>query len=772
MSKVDLEDLLDSSGSDDEGDTIGDVSERSHGRLIERVKVLYGSREVKQRGEASQNVSEFGFSGERSVCLTAYDMLKDLNNTTKLKKKRNKILKIKKKAAALPVPLPKVSRERLQRAIGYAKTTSELGKWDSIVEHNESADQIYFPLNDEPIRLEQSNDFVKKFKAANDLETQVESLLSSSKHRLDKDAALTQFEEEKLKVLSKEEAIARLSELRCLRALMHSEALRNRRVRKIKSRKFHRVQRKDKIKAAIREFEQLKIVDPRKALEKLEELEQIRREERVSLRHKRKSKWAEKLAKTGKFDKEAQHALRERIELSRELKTKVKMDDEDEDEAGADEHVVVGGRTKQDDLEEAPGDRSSGDEEREKLERSLQGKDEPGDASVERNPWLRRTFFEEIKGSPASAIGASSRPLDYNIEESGKPVNGLREARHYEGRTLGTPERMRTVATQKDSNRKVLNCNKYDISDKSIGGSKSRASRKISNNSSSQNGDNTNESDVELILESTRHVDPYAFNAATTLTREQVEIEKRVKDAQEEESRMERKREIEEMVTPSAVCIDPEKALEVGEKAEKKLKSRLQLNTAIEGQSSSEEGSDDDDDDTDKQKANEKRQRKLIQEAFAGDDVVEDFIKEQKEKDALERAAEREAALKMKGLDGDWVTPNNIHRLDDRKKKFLESRRKTFQPRAAIINEEADTKAIRPFRVSDVPKGFTQISQFEAVLQQPVGSTFNTPNAFQTLTKPRIVTARGKIIRPIDHNALIKTIKDFKQDYVQRKAAK
>lgn len=51
-------------------------------------------------------------------------------------------------------------------------------------------------------------------------------------------------------------------------------------------------------------------MDPQKALEKLEELERIRREERISLRHKRKSKWAAKLMKTGKFDKEAQLALR------------------------------------------------------------------------------------------------------------------------------------------------------------------------------------------------------------------------------------------------------------------------------------------------------------------------------------------------------------------------------------------------------------------------------------------------------------------------------
>ena len=100
------------------------------------------------------------------------------------------------------------------------------------------------------------------------------------------------------------------SELRKLRMLMHSEALRNRRVRKIKSRKFHRAQRKDKMKQAIREFEQLKVTNPQAALEKLEDLERIRREERVSLRHKTKNRWAMQVAKKGKFDKEAQESLR------------------------------------------------------------------------------------------------------------------------------------------------------------------------------------------------------------------------------------------------------------------------------------------------------------------------------------------------------------------------------------------------------------------------------------------------------------------------------
>lgn len=78
------------------------------------------------------------------------------------------------------------------------------------------------------------------------------------------------------------------------------------------------------------------------------------------------------------------------------------------------------------------------------------------------------------------------------------------------------------------------------------------------------------------------------------------------------------------------MCIDPEKVLEVGESSEKKLKSKLRLSAAIGEQSSSEEESDDELNDGEGQRSNAERQRKLIQEAFAGDDVVEDFIKEQR----------------------------------------------------------------------------------------------------------------------------------------------
>lgn len=76
------------------------------------------------------------------------------------------------------------------------------------------------------------------------------------------------------------------------------------RLRKIKSKKFHRVQRKEKIKKALKEFEELQKTDPEAALEKLEQLDRARAEERMTLRHKSTGQWAKSKQVRAKYDKE------------------------------------------------------------------------------------------------------------------------------------------------------------------------------------------------------------------------------------------------------------------------------------------------------------------------------------------------------------------------------------------------------------------------------------------------------------------------------------
>lgn len=85
---------------------------------------------------------------------------------------------------------------------------------------------------------------------------------------------------------------------------------------KIKSKKFHRIQRKEKIKLQLREFEELQKTNPEAALEKLEQLDRTRAEERMTLRHKNTGKWAKSKQIMAKYDKEVSIAYTVKLLIS------------------------------------------------------------------------------------------------------------------------------------------------------------------------------------------------------------------------------------------------------------------------------------------------------------------------------------------------------------------------------------------------------------------------------------------------------------------------
>ena len=82
------------------------------------------------------------------------------------------------------------------------------------------------------------------------------------------------------------------------------KAAKAQRQNKIKSKKFHRIQRKEKMKQQLKEFEELLKIDPEAAKEKLKQLEKVRAEERMTLRHKSTGHWARNKLIRAKYDKE------------------------------------------------------------------------------------------------------------------------------------------------------------------------------------------------------------------------------------------------------------------------------------------------------------------------------------------------------------------------------------------------------------------------------------------------------------------------------------
>jgi U3 small nucleolar RNA-associated protein 14 len=73
---------------------------------------------------------------------------------------------------------------------------------------------------------------------------------------------------------------------------------------KIKSKKFHRILRRERLRQQIKEFETLKETDPEEALKRLDQLERTRAQERASLRHRNTGAWAKSKTIRAKYDRE------------------------------------------------------------------------------------------------------------------------------------------------------------------------------------------------------------------------------------------------------------------------------------------------------------------------------------------------------------------------------------------------------------------------------------------------------------------------------------
>lgn len=72
-----------------------------------------------------------------------------------------------------------------------------------------------------------------------------------------------------------------------------------------------------------------------------------------------------------------------------------------------------------------------------------------------------------------------------------------------------------------------------------------------------------------------------------------------------------------------------------------------------------------------------------------------------------------------------------------------------------IIIEEKDPK-IKEHQVSDLPYPFNSVKDFEASIRAPIGRNFVPENAHKRFIEPAVKTKMGKIIEPMDADALVK----------------
>lgn len=533
------------------------------------------------------------------------------------------------------------------------------------------------------------------------------------------DPLLTPVEKASLKAMSLEEAKMRRAELQRARALQSYYEARARREKKIKSKKYHKVLKKGKARKALKDFEKLRKVNPTAALEELEKIEKARMMERMSLKHQNSGKWAKSKAIMAKYDLEARQAMQEQLARNKELTQKLQVaSNSEEEEEGVEEE---------------------GDLVPDAVNEIQMDADGP-------NPWMLRNHSRGTKEAKGQDPEQLPEPVAHEASESEEEEDrpGAEEET-----LLNEFEERRSLRRKSGLNQDAEPVSRQEPKDSSSQEvlSELRALAQKLNKEKNQSGKQN--------MSSTRTVPVVQREGPLKAEEEPLLLQRpeRAHTVQElEELAKEGCFQNEEVPRPSREGQQTERNpnTQAGVPKEKKRKEQMiDLQNLLTTKSPSvkslaipttvEELEDEE----------ERDQKQMIKEAFAGDDVIRDFLKEKRE--AVEASKPKDVDLTLPGW-GEWGGMGLKPSAKKRRRFLIKTPegppRKDKNLPNVIINEKRNVHAAA-HQVRVLPYPFTHHQQFERTIQTPIGSTWNTQRAFQKLTMPKVVTKPGHIIKPI-----------------------
>ncbi|KAG8523413.1 U3 small nucleolar RNA-associated protein 14-A [Galemys pyrenaicus] len=706
------------STSDDEGDSDG---ERKHQKLLEAISSLDGKNRWKlaERSEASLKVSEFNVSSEGSgEKLVLSDLLEPVKTSSSLATVKKQLNRVKSKKT-VELPLNKEEVERIHREVAFNKTSQALAKWDPIVQKNRQAEQLVFPLNKEPASIAPIEHVLSGWQARTPLEQEIFNLLHKNKQPM-ADPLLTPMEKASLKAMSLEEAKMRRAELQRARALQSYYEARARREKRIKSKKYHKLLKKEKAKKSLKEFEALRKVNPAAALEELEKIETARITERMSLKHQNSGKWAKSKAIMAKYDLEARQAMQEQLARNKELTQKLRAASEsgEEEEAGMEE------------------------------EGELLVPDEVNKVQVNGagpNPWMLRSHSGDTKDEIQEDPEQHPEPLAPEASESEEEEKPMAE----EDVLLKEFEERRSLRKKSGLDQNT----KWGASQETKDSSSQEVLSEIRALAQKLNKENHQSRKQKVVSVGTvppvQTVEPPEEDKEPLLT-QRPERAQTLEELEElgKEGCLQNEGLPRPVLKGQPLQRNPND--QPGAPKEKKRKEQmidlqnllttkppsvksLAVPTTIEELEDEEE----------------RDQKQMIKEAFAGDDVIRDFLKEKRE--AAEASKPKDVDLTLPGW-GEWGGVGLKPSAKKRRRFLIKAPegppRKDKNLPNVIINEKRNIHAAA-HQVQVLPYPFTHHQQFERTIQTPIGPTWNTQRAFQKLTTPKIVTKPGHIIQPI-----------------------
>jgi U3 small nucleolar RNA-associated protein 14 len=260
----------------------------------------------------------------------------------------------------LDPPLPKRQQDRRDREAAYEKSKETLSRWIDTVKRNRRAEHIAFPLSDHDTFAALGTNHlmpISQSEAVTPLESAIHSILHESGLTSGEDQ-IQAFEDLQEKKKPVEEVQSRRAELRKARELMFREEIRGRRIKKIKSKAYRRVHRRERDKRTQEERAALAAAGALDSEDRLSRQDRQRAEERMGARHK-ESKWAKEIKATGRaaWDEDARLGVHDLARKDEELRKRIEgkeanrsdgsvgdtSDEESADEISIDEYDEVEG---------------------------------------------------------------------------------------------------------------------------------------------------------------------------------------------------------------------------------------------------------------------------------------------------------------------------------------------------------------------------------------------------------------------------------------------
>lgn len=389
------------------------------------------ARKREIRTETTSDVSEFHVTPVDGR-VELYDLVRCLDGGAQQADLKKRMRRVAKKDKVVDVPLSKHELEKITRIVQYEKTSKDISHWEPVVKQNRKADQLKFPLNESEITVHQTTAQLaqQKQKPRSELEVQIAAILQQSQPVVAvAERPLSRREEMALKAMSLEEARLKRAELQRDRARAAFVAAKLRQQGKIKSRRFHRSQRKSRQKQEQKKLERMAADNPEAYQSWVRNAEKQRIQERMSLRHKGTSRFMQKQTRYGKFNLVSRQAVQDMLQQGQTLRRKeAATDDAGDAETSSDEadmeQVIHESTSRKTTLEDMEGSFSDDDVDAEEV------MEKTGDSDDDLSDVMVKAAVESEQGSSCTSRKAPKNlqinPSQYLVveaEQSATPRN-------------------------------------------------------------------------------------------------------------------------------------------------------------------------------------------------------------------------------------------------------------------------------------------------------------------------------------------------------------